>query len=183
MDNTVTILAVVIAVVAVAIAVWALLRLRATRHLRSKFGPEYDYEVQRTGNQARAEAELARREARVKKLHIRDLPPEERDRFAAEWREQQSRFVDDPTAAVTEADILVTDVMKRRGYPTTEEASVDHPRVMSNYREAHHIAERNRRGEAATEDLRRAMICYRALFEELLGTRAVDPIHHEEVRR
>jgi len=181
--DTVTILAVVIAVIAVAIAAWALLRLRATRHLRSKFGPEYEYEVQRTGNQTSAEAELAKREASVKKLQIRELPREERERFAAEWREQQSRFVDDPAAAVTEADLLVTDVMKRRGYPTTAEASVDHPHVMANYREAHDIAERNRRGEAATEDLRRAMICYRALFEELLGTRAVEPIHHEEVRK
>ena len=180
--DSVTIVAITIAVVALAVAAWALMQVRATRHLRSKFGPEYDYTVEREGNQRRAEAELAKREERVKKLHIRNLSPEQRDRFAAEWRETQSRFVDDPPGAVTQADALVTEVMTTRGYPTTDDASVDHPHVMSTYREAHEIAIRNKSGGATTEDLRRATICYRALFEELLGTKPVQEIH-EEVRR
>src|SRR5215472_1112213 len=178
--NTMTAVAIVIAVIAVVLAIFALVELRKTRHLRSKFGPEYEYEVQRAGNRRKAEAELAGREARVKHLEIRYLKPQEQECFAEQWRREQARFVDNPAEAVTAADTLVTELMKERGYPTTAEASVDHPQVMSQYREAHELAEMNRRGEAGTEDLRRAMICYRALFEELLGTNAVQ---HEEVRR
>jgi hypothetical protein len=178
--NTMTAAAIVIAVIAAAIAVWALIQVRTTRHLRSKFGPEYEYEVRRIGDQRRAEAELAKREARVRKLQIRTLTPQERERFADQWRREQARFVDDPAGAVTAADTLVTELMVERGYPTTAEASVDYPHVMNRYREAHEIADRNRRGDAGTEDLRGAMICYRALFEELLGTSTVE---HEVVRR
>ena len=178
--QTMTVVAIAIAVIAVAIAILAFVQVRTTRHLRSRFGSEYEYEVQRTGSQRKAEAELSGREARVKKLQIRDLKPQERERFADQWRREQSRFVDNPSAAVTAADTLVAELMTERGYPTTAEASVDHPQVMSQYREAHEIADRNRLGKATTEDLRRAMICYRALFEELLG---MSPVEHEEVSR
>jgi hypothetical protein len=178
--NTMTAAALVVAVIAVAIAVLALIQVRTTRHLRSKFGPEYDYEVRRTGDRRRAEAELAQREARVRKLEIRILTPQERERFAENWRREQARFVDNPSAAVSAADTLVTELMVERGYPTTAEASVDYPHVMNRYREAHEIAERNQRGGAQTEELREAMICYRALFEELLGS---SPMEHEVMRR
>lgn len=180
--DTITMAAVAIAIIALIIAVWALIQVRQTRHLRSKFGPEYDYEVERAGDRHRAEAELVRREDRVRKLHIRDLAPDTRRHYAEAWRSEQARFVDDPTGAVRAADVLVTEVMNERGYPTTAEASVDHPHVMGNYRQAHEIADRNRTGLASTEDLRRAMVCYRALFEELLGTSPVEE-KHEEVRR
>ena len=178
--DTMTMMAVVIAVIAAVIAIFALFQVRNTRHLRSKFGPEYEYEIQRTGSRQKAEAELAKREERVKRLQIRNLSPQEREHFADQWRTDQARFVDDPSAAVTAADALVTELMRERGYPTSAEASVDHPQVMSDYRTAHEISERHRRGDAHTEDLRRAMICYRTLFEELLGESAVD---REAVRR
>ena len=180
--DTVTVVAIVVSLIALAVAGWALIQVRTTKHLRAKFGPEYDYVVEREGNQHRAEAELTKREAAVKKLHIRDLSPAERERYAEQWRRQQARFVDDPPGAISDADMLVTEVMTARGYPTTAEASVDHAYVIGNYREAHVIAERNRNGQATTEDLRHAMICYRALFEELLGTRVIEH-PHEEVRR
>ena len=186
--NTVTIVAIVIAIIALAVTAWALLQVRTTRRLRSRFGPEYDHLVERTGDRRRAEAELAHREKRVEKLHIRPLNRAERDKFSNSWREQQARFVDDPRGAVTAADVLITEVMTTRGYPTADfdtqlaDASVDHARVVGKYREAHEIADRNREGTAGTEDLRRAMISYRALFEDLLGTQVIEH-SHEEVRR
>jgi hypothetical protein len=184
----VEITAIIIAVAALAVAVWALLQTQRTKHLRSKFGPEYDHVVDREGNRRRAEAELANRETRVKKLNIRDLAPQDQRRFADSWRREQANFVDNPGAAVSQADVLVMEVMAARGYPTNDfstqvaDLSVDHARVIGNYREAHQIADRSRGGQASTEDLRRAMICYRTLFEELLGSSAVEH-HPEEVRR
>jgi hypothetical protein len=86
----------------------------------------------------------------------------------------QNRFVDDPRGAAMEADELIFEVMERRGYPVNgfEQAaadlSVDHPTVVENYRAATGIAQRNRQGEAGTEDLRQALVYYRALFHELL---------------
>ena len=175
MDTT-AIIAIVIAVVALAVAVWAVWQTQRTKHLRQRFGPEYDYTVQREGDRRKAEAELAQREAKMKHLHIRDLTHREREQFTSAWRDEQARFVEDPRLAVAEADSLVTKVMATRGYPTADYetqvayASVDHSRVMGSYREAHQIAERSRNGQASTEELRRAMICYRTLFEELVGS-------------
>jgi hypothetical protein len=174
--NTTAMIAVVIAVVALAVAVWAVWQTQRTKHLRTKFGPEYDYTVQREGDRRKAEAELAAREAKAKRLQIRELTPQERDEFASAWRDQQARFVEDPAQAVAAADALVSRVMTARGYPTADYetqaayASVDHARVIGDYREAHAIAERCHRGQVNTEDLRRAMISYRALFESLVGS-------------
>ena len=112
-------------------------------------------------------------------LHIRSLAPEDRDRFLAAWRNDQIRFVDDPAGAVTEADRLVQDVMIARGYPVAdfdqrvELISVDHPNVVQNYRAARAIAQRHARGEATTEDLRKSLVFYRALFDELLEAQEV----------
>ena len=174
--NTTAIIAIVIAVIALAVAVWAVLQTLRTKHLRTKFGPEYDYMVNREGDRRKAEAELVQREEQVRRLPIRDLTPQERDQFTSAWRQQQARFVEEPRQVVLEADALVTQVMKTRGYPTANfdtqaaYASVDHSRVVGNYREAHTIAERSRNGQTSTEELRRAMICYRTLFEDLVGS-------------
>src|SRR5271166_4824548 len=116
--STVTIAAIAIVVVAIAGAFWVVMRTRNTKRLRSRFGPEYDHLVQREGGRGRAETELGHREKRVEKLHIRSLTPEESEHFAAAWWHQQSLFVDDPRAAVSQADTLVTEVMTARGYPT-----------------------------------------------------------------
>ena len=165
---------VVILAIVVAVALYVRKRKKTTTELRDRFGPEYERAVQTHGSERRAEAKLVDREKRVQKLNIRDLDPTERERFSGQWQSVQSRFVDYPKGAVTEADELVSSLMQTRGYPVTDfdqraaDISVDHPRVVDNYRSAHEIALRLRKGEASTEDLRTAMIHYRSLFEELV---------------
>ena len=149
-------------------------RRSTTADLRHKFGPEYDRAVLAHGSERKAEVKLADREKRVEKLSIRDLDPMERERFSKQWESVQSRFVDSPKGAVAEADDLLSSLMKIRGYPVTDfdqraaDISVDHPRVVENYRSAHEIALRVGKDAATTEDLRTAMIHYRSLFEELV---------------
>jgi hypothetical protein len=179
---------VVIIVVALAVLVGVFLYFQRQRskRLRSKFGPEYDHLVERYGDQRKAEADLSHREKRVEKLHIRDLSTAEADRFANAWRDEQARFVDNPREAVASVDQLVGELMKARGYPVTDfeqraaDISVDHPSVVTNYRAAHEIASRDGHRRADTEDLRQAMVHYRALFEELLEHRVHDS---NEVKR
>ena len=163
------------AIVAIAVAVGLIIFLwrRRSQKLKEQFGPEYKHAVSQYGDTRKAEAELAARERRVRKLDIRPLAHEEHSRFAGLWRKTQARFVDEPSKAVGEADGLVKEVMQARGYPVgdfdqrTADISVDHPNVVTNYRAGREIAGRNRSGEATTEDLRQAMKHYRALFEEL----------------
>jgi hypothetical protein len=155
---------------------WLYLRKRRTSsaQLRERFGPEYERAVRTHGSERRAEAKLADREKRVGTLKIRELDAAERERFSAQWVSLQARFVDYPKGAVTDAADLVSSLMQARGYPITTfdqcaaDISVDHSKVVENYRSAHTIALRLGRGEASTEDLRSAMIYYRSLFEELV---------------
>jgi len=164
------------AIVIIALLAWLYVRRRrsTTEELRQKFGREYERAVQKHGSERKAEAKLADRQERVEKLKIRDLDPAERDRFSKQWESVQSRFVDSPKGAVAEADDLVSSLMKTRGYPVSDfdqraaDISVDHPRVVENYRSAHEIALRVGKNGATTEDLRTAMIHYRSLFEELV---------------
>jgi hypothetical protein len=155
-----------------AAVMWYTQRQRST-HLRSRFGPEYDRTREQLGD-SRAEAALAARERRVQKLDIRALTAEETEHFSEAWRHIQSLFVDDPKGAIGEADRLVNDVMSAKGYPMADFAqraadiSVDHPVVVEHYRSARQIVERNQAGTASTEDLRQAVIHYRALFDDLL---------------
>lgn len=166
-----------VAVVAAVVVAAAAARTGRSRRLKRRFGPEYDRTVSDAPNRREAEAMLAERERRRDELEIRPLAPAARERYAGEWRAVQARFVDDPAGAVGEADALVRQVMADRGYPTddfetrADLVSVDHPVVIENYRAAHGIHEAYGRGDAGTEDLRRAMVHYRALFEELLETR------------
>jgi len=158
----------------VAVGAWLYVRKRrgTTAGLRQKFGPEYDRAVLTHGSQA--EAKLADREKRIDKLNIRDLDAMEHQRYSKQWEAVQSRFVDSPKGAVAEADDLVSSVMKVRGYPLADfdqraaDISVDHPRVVENYRSAHEIALRAGKEGATTEELRTGMIHYRSLFEELV---------------
>jgi hypothetical protein len=182
--STVIILVLAIAVVGL-VAVLALQR-RKTHKLKSKFGPEYDRVVEKEGNPRRAESILESRERRFAKFNIRHLSREECNRFAGEWKDVQERFVDDPHRAVALADNLVNEALRARGYPMGDfeqqaaDISVEHPRVVENYRAAHDVAVRDRRGRASTEDLRIAMQSYRSLFELVLDTQVV---HHEGIRR
>lgn len=165
---------------------WGLARARRRRQYRERFGPEYDRVRDESENTAVAEAELERREQRIRQFDIRPLSPAERDRFSADWHSIQSRFVDDPPGAVRDADRLVGEVMNARGYPVgdfeqqAEDLSVEHPRVVDNYRAAHQIAERNHRGEADTEELRQSLVHYRSLFDDLLVASEAEA--HEEQR-
>lgn len=147
---------------------------RRRANLRAKFGSEYTRTVEEVGSSRKAEAELQEREKRVAAFSLRPLSPQQVDMFSDNWMKVQTQFVDDPQGAVSRADVLLTEIMEVRGYPVVDferrsaDLSVDHPEVVQNYRSAHDIAIRHARGEADTEDLRQAMIHYRALFEELV---------------
>ena len=183
MDTTMM-LVIVLALIAAGVAILLLQRQRSVR-LRDRFGPEYERTREAIGDARRAEAELAAREKRVDKFRIRPLDPAEAARFGEVWRHVQTLFVDDPKGAIAEADHLVNEVMTARGYPMadfdqrTADVSVDHPVVVEHYRAARAIAVRNDAGAASTEDLRQAVIHYRALFEDLLEDKkpAMKPVH------
>jgi hypothetical protein len=186
--STVIILVLVIAVIALVAAM--LLQRSKTRKLRSKFGPEYDRVVDREGNTRRAEAVLDSRKKRVDNFEIRRLSKEECHRFAEQWRVVQERFVDDPRQSVAEADQLINTALEARGYPMADfeqraaDISVEHPRVVEDYRIAHDVAMRDRRGQTSTEDLRRAMQHYRNLFEHVLDTKIVTKtIQYEDIHQ
>jgi len=179
------VLSIVVLIVALLVIVWAIARRRRTGTLRQQFGPEYDRTV-RVHGPGRGESVLLDRKERVNKLEIRALGAAERERFISRWRTLQSQFVEDPNRTVGDADRLVKQVMEARGYPMSNfdqraaDISVDYPRVVDNYRAAHEIALREGRGEATTEDLRKAVIYYRSLFSELLETRPPD---EHDIRR
>jgi hypothetical protein len=171
------VIVIVIAVVAVAALAFVVARQRRSAKLRERFGPEYDRVLRQQGDARKAEGVLEFREKRREKFTIRPLAEADKSSFAVRWNEVQLRFVDDPRGAVTVADGLVTEVMQARGYPIgafdqrAADISVDHPVVVENYRAAHQIATRHSSGQASTEDLRQAMVHYRALFQELLDER------------
>jgi hypothetical protein len=162
-------------ILALAIA-WVLVSQRRNQRLAMKYGPEYQRLVHQASPREAAK-EIGRREKRVELFQIRPLSDPERSRYAADWQRTQARFVDDPAGAVGEADRLVASLMTARGYPVAEfeqraaDISVDHPLVVDHYRAAHDIALRHERREASTEDLRQALVHYRALFSELLEER------------
>ena len=191
MSHTALIVLIVVIAAAVLIAAAVIVsRRNRSEHLREKFGPEYDRTLQARGDAARAESELLEREKRVKKLSLRTLSPTDRERYADEWTMVQRRFVDDPQTAVTQADKLVTRVMDARGYPTGDfeqrasDVSVDYPVFVQNYRAAREITVRHAQGRSSTEDLRRAMVYFRSLFDELLGIHKpekVEVTNHERL--
>jgi hypothetical protein len=149
---------------------------RRSQKLQQRFGPEYDRIVQETGSQKAAEAELEQRRKHVENLNIRPLTKVEHDRYAEDWTAVQSRFVDDPARAIKDADRLIIEVMLVRNYPMANfeeraaDISVNYPQMVSNYRAAHEIAQKNEQQRADTEELRQAMVHYRSLFNELLET-------------
>jgi len=188
MNNPVLVVLVIALIVVIGVAIWLYMQKRRTETLRSDFGPEYDRAVHEHHDRRAAERELEERRERVEQLHIQPLPAAERDRFAERWRSVQAQFVDDPNDATTEVDHLVGEVMQARGYPVGDfeqraaDVSVNHPRVVEHYRAAHAIALRNQRDGAETEDLRQAMVHYRALFEDLLEADAPSNMRTEARR-
>jgi hypothetical protein len=169
----IVLIAIVVLLVLGAIA-YTRMRKGNTFQMRKRFGPEYDRALVEHGSERKAEAKLADRQSRVEKLNLRDLGPGQRDRFMTDWRGVESRFIDHPKGAVTEADELVSTLLQARGYPVSgfeqsaEDVSVNYPRIIEYYRSAHAIAVRPGKVEASTEELRSAMIDYRTLFDELV---------------
>jgi hypothetical protein len=194
---------VLVAVVVVLLAVVGVLlaRQQRSRKLKADFGPEYDRVVAERGDQRSGENELASRRRRVSQFEIRPLAPADRERYVERWGAAQRQFVDEPESAVGEAHLLVQRVMHDRGYPVDDDfqqraadLSLDHPDVVENYRAAHSISLRAQQGQANTEQLRQAMVHFRALFDDLLaqsdGTPAPDDdsseraaVPHETTRR
>jgi len=173
----VVIVVVIIVLLAIGFAVWQASRRRA---LRQRFGPEYDRVVSEQDSRSAAERELRERERRHAELDLKPLSEESRASYAASWEEIQAQFVDAPNDAVSAADHLVTRLIAERGYPTDNDEeklatlSVEHARTLEHYRDAHEINLRNEKGEASTEELRQAVVHYRALFADLLGQRPDD---------
>jgi uncharacterized membrane protein len=174
LDTQTWILIAVVVIALLGLVTWFIYRRTQSRKLQERFGTEYDRTVDRLGSQTKAEAELRARERRVEKLNIVPLGRAEATRLSQLWNALQSRFVDDPKGAVVQADALVRELMQKRGFPMGDferraaDISVDHPEVVENYRAAQTIAERAARGEADTEELRNAVVHYRAIFDELL---------------
>ncbi len=176
--NTTMIWAIVALVAAAIVIVVAIASRRRTRmrsaELRQRFGPEYDRAVQELGTPARAEHELAARTRRVELIRLHELNDADRARFASSWGRIQSQFIDDPVGAAVDANDLIKEVMRARGYPVDDfeqrvaDLSVDHAEVVQHYRAARTLSESSRNGQVNTEDLRQAVVHYRTLFGELL---------------
>jgi len=172
--DTNTIVIALAVIVLVAIALWMYTRKRRSDDLARRFGPEYQRTLDEMGSRDKAEAELLARKKRVDQFEIVPLSPADAQRFSQEWRTLQSRFVDNPKGVLADADQLVRDLLKTRGYPIGDfdsraaDISVHHPGVVEHYRAAHEIALREQRGEVDTEGMRQAVIHYRALFSDLL---------------
>jgi FtsZ-interacting cell division protein ZipA len=168
---------VVVVLAMIAIGAWLVVRRKHSHKLQEHFGSEYDRTVNEAGSRAKGESDLKAREKRVEKLDILPLAPAEAARFSEAWQALQGRFVDNPKGVVVQAEQLVRELMAKRGYPMGDferragDISVDHPDVVANYRSAQAIAVREQQGSADTEDLRKAVVHYRALFDELLEVR------------
>ena len=174
MDMKLVVTLIAVAAVVVLLVVLFYMRRHRSVQLRERFGSEYERTVRERGSTGRAEAELEKRIKRVERLRLQPLSQSARRSYLDRWMEIQRRFVDDPKGAVFSADELIAEVMKAEGYPVAEfeqraaDISVDHPLLVSNYRVAHDITLRERGGAATTEELRKAIVHYRFLFEQLI---------------
>jgi len=187
MPTWLIVLIVVVAVAVLGAVIWLVTQEMQRKRLQQRFGPEYDRTVAEKDSPRAAQRELAERERRHKELDIRPLSASARERYAREWAQVQEKFVDQPSAAVTEADRLLNSLMAERGYPTegyeqqVADLSVRHAKNLEHYRAAH--TTQQKRDGASTEDLRDAMVRYRAVFEDLLTDGADDEQHHDHDRR
>ena len=182
MNNTYLIIAVVLVLVILGLIMGAIFsRRQRSKKFQNKYGPEYDRTVESAGNEKKAQAELNERQKHVNTLNIRPLSVTERERYQAEWTAIQAKFIDQPGQATVEADHLIMEVMKVRAYPVSDfeqraaDISVSYPALVSNYRAAREIAIKNEQHSASTEELRKAVIYYRSLFDELLKDETVVP--------
>jgi hypothetical protein len=163
--DTMMIIAAIVVIALIAAAAWFAYQKNESHRLEDRFGPEYGRAVDELGSRSKAEAELKNRQKRVEQLNIVPLSPPDASRFSQSWKSLQARFVDDPRAVVVEADDLVRELMQKRGYPMG-----DFERRAADI-SVQDIAARGRRGNIETEELRKAVVHYRALFSELLEVR------------
>ena len=189
-SGTIAIVIVVVIIIAALIAAGAVTTRR--RKLQQQFGPEYERAVAEQNSKLRAEAELTDRQRRVRNLDIRPLTDQARRQYAADWVAIQEQFVDWPQTAVRRAYDLVVTVMTERGYPSDDtdkvmnDLSVEHATTVGHFRTAQQITGAAASGAVATEDLRQALIHYRALFSDLLGEDVTEPaaaVSSEQPRR
>jgi hypothetical protein len=174
---------IIVAIVVAAIVAWYAWARSRSSHLRERYGPEYNWAIEETGNRRRAESELAKRESKARQIREHRLSPSDREKFLAQWKLCQAQFVDDPAGAVSRADQLLAEIMRTRGYATdnVHERMMDiaaaYPHHSAQYREAGRILELHDRSEASTDELRTAFLHYRTIFDDLLGG------YDEEFRR
>ena len=186
--QTWVIIAAILVLGLVALGAWIFYQKKQSQKLQERFGPEYGRTVSELGSRTKGESELKAREKRVERLEIIALSPSEAARFSEAWQALQGRFVDNPKGVVVQAEQLVRELMQKRGYPMGDfdsragDISVDHPDVVADYRLAQAIAVRDRQGTADTEELRKAVVHYRALFDELLEVREAKPEINVEKR-
>jgi len=182
MNTTYFLIAVVLILVIMGIIMGPIFaRRKRSQRFQNKYGPGYDRTVKTMGNEKKAQTEMDERQKHVDTLNIRPLSDSERERYLADWTKIQAKFIDQPGQATVEADHLIMEVMQMRAYPVSDfeqraaDISINYPALVSNYRLAREIAVKNERHEADTEELRQALIYYRALFDELLKTETVVP--------
>ena len=189
MDTTTIVVIVIAALIILTIGGW--MGVLFARYLRSKklhrqFGPEYDRMVDKFGDKQEAEETLADRLKHVKSLDLQPLAPEQKERFANEWRQTQALFVDQPYKAVRQANQLVTEVMAAKGYPVDDseqriaDLSVNYPELIANYRQVNEIVTKNKQDGLSTEEMRQVMIHCRAVFKEVLGSKTVENTEQKE---
>lgn len=190
MEPTVIVLIVVVLLLVIGVAAAAMFmsRARRSKRIQERYGAEYDRALAETGDPRAAEAQLTEREQRYRSLDIRDLHADERERFAESWSAIQRDFVDDPVRAVHDADDLVDEIMKTRGYPVDDvdqqaaDVSVEHPQVVERYREARAVRESTEQGQVDTEQQRHAVASYRELVFALIGEPERAPVATAPVR-
>ncbi len=189
MDTTSIVVVVIAALVLLIFGGWLAVifaRRQRSKKLHQKFGPEYDHVVQQVGDKEEAESALADRLEHVKQLNLHPLSMEQKERFADAWRQTQALFVDQPNAAIRQANQLVKEVMTAKGYPVADseqriaDLSVDYPELISNYRLVNEIAAKNEQDGLSTEEMRQAMIHCRNLFKELLGSEVLENTEQKE---
>jgi hypothetical protein len=174
-NPTLVIIGAVVLLVLVALIGMAMSRQRRTKKLQQQFGPEYERTLKKMGDKREAESDLEERIAHVETLNIRPLTAEEVNRYALEWQNVQTEFVDEPLLSLQKGDRLIREVMKARGYPVEDfeqrvaDISVNYPELVANYRGMHRIAIKESTEAASTEEIRKAMVHGRALFENLIS--------------
>ena len=184
-NPTLIIIGALVLLVVVGLIGMAMARQRRSKRLQEQFGPEYERTLKKMGDKREAESDLEERLAHVNTLNIRPLTAEEVNRYALQWQDVQREFVDEPLLSLQKGDRLIREVMKARGYPVEDfeqrvaDISVHYPELVADYRGMHRIAIKQAPDAASTEEIRKAMIHGRALFENLISNESREEVKQE----